>query len=637
MVKRQLKIIYLTRLSATNQKKPLDRRIKKKRRKIVPTKCHELSEACQQQQEQSADCSSNEVNDSQCSGKVLDAHEQQLADTSNETEFLYSLAEQLKFTSPQNSCKEMSSINEEEVQKSSLEKAVDRQIETLEKMDTQEGDNPQFMQVSAVLQMFQEIKQEIKNLGKSQAPTDTVNGPLQEDFKSKCVREISEAMNDIFEDEFKKMDKTKKEFEELTQKTGIITDVSQRMDVQIKEIDQRLEKLELGSTKRKVVLSGLSLVDKKSMIPYLQGFFEISMNIKVKVDDYFLVGTQEPKSVVVCFQTFQDKKLVLQNKRMLKDIKDQGRKLFINDYVPSATQEKRKRKSQVYDSAVQIFRETKVSFVKSNVVVNGKPYKKQVQPPTPSQLVNFDALQLDKLLKKKTAKGNEISKEGSKFVAYTDCVTNHKDIRDLYVKIKLLQPTARHIVCAYWVKHPEDYYALDYHDDDEHGAGRLLMEFLRVNNLKNRVVFVARRYGGTKLGGDRFQCYLDAATNVIENNLFNTILNEQQQVAIKDPRKVRGKKSQDAEWRDIENVENEPDAEEPQQSSQRSNDNVNFTFRKPLLQAAGPSAPSIRKPMTTTQHPYAYNQYAQQGELVPRFPHLQFSTPSYSNFKNFKY
>ena len=66
--------------------------------------------------------------------------------------------------------------------------------------------------------------------------------------------------------------------------------------------------------------------------------------------------------------------------------------------------------------------------------------------------------------------------ENSVFVGYTAAVKDHQQVRDLYGKIKIIQPAARHVVCAYWVDHPEPYYALDYHDDGEPTAGRLLME-----------------------------------------------------------------------------------------------------------------------------------------------------------------
>ena len=197
---------------------------------------------------------------------------------------------------------------------------------------------------------------------------------------------MAQSINAAFESEFSELTKFKDAVNESQRKESVITDVCQRFDVQIKNIDERVEKLEWGSTKRKIILSGLSAqsVDKKEMINYLQGFFELTLGIRVKVDDYFFVGAQQPKSIVIALQTFQDKKLILHNKRLLKNVKDQGRKLYINDYVPSATQEKRRRKTEVFNAAVNIFGEHKVTSSKGGIIINGNAYKKQVLPPTPT-------------------------------------------------------------------------------------------------------------------------------------------------------------------------------------------------------------------------------------------------------------
>ena len=236
------------------------------------------------------------------------------------------------------------------------------------------------------------------------------------------------------------------------------------------------------------------------------------------------------------------------------------------------------------------------------------------------------------------AKSTDIKQDGSIFTAYTQAVKSHQDVRDLYVKIKMLQPAARHVVCAYWVEHPEEYYALDYHDDEEHGAGRLLMDFLKVNELKNRVIFVARRYGGARLGMDRFQCYLSAALGACNNDSFNTILNIEQRVLIQDPRKVKHSKLKDAEWKNFEQSdfqeETEDDINELRQKKAelRRRGSPSFTPRNPngtIYTGRGQSHTPIRAAVPSTQS--AYNRYAKQGELMPRmlnFPTLQFNAPN---------
>ena len=58
----------------------------------------------------------------------------------------------------------------------------------------------------------------------------------------------------------------------------------------------------------------------------------------------------------------------------------------------------------------------------------------------------------------------------------------------------------------------------DYQDDGEPGAGRVLLDFLTNNLMEKRVVFVVRKYGGIRMGADRFTCYERAGQTAIEKH-----------------------------------------------------------------------------------------------------------------------
>ena len=115
-------------------------------------------------------------------------------------------------------------------------------------------------------------------------------------------------------------------------------------------------------------------------------------------------------------------------------------------------------------------------------------------------------------------RGTAIQEDRSVFTAYTARVTDHEQIQKYYIKLRMIQPTARHIVCAYWVKDAEICYQKDYHDDGEPGAGRQLLQLLKENLCEDTVVFVARKYGGIRMGPNRFSCYVNAACNALNIN-----------------------------------------------------------------------------------------------------------------------
>ena len=556
-------------------------------------------------------------------------------DSEQENNFLYTLAGQLKFATSE----EMLSSNESNTYKSamqSVEESVDRHMSTLEnaEMNLDNEENPRVIQVSAVVQMFQEIKQELKNAAKT---TDVVLSKEQwSQLKQECINEITESLGKNIDIEMQKYQKIGITAENTKKKTKILTDVCDRMDTQIKDIDQRIENLELNNNKKMLVVSGLRAVEKKNMIEYMNGFFDLTLGVKVEVDDCFLVGMQVPKQIVVTCKTIQDKKLILSNKSSLKGVKDEGNNIYINDYIPAVIQERRRRHNHVSETATAIFGEEKVGYIKGQVVINGQPYRKKVLPPTPSELINTDPKLLESLFKKTTAKGREVTKEGSAFLAYTAAVKDHQDVRNLYTKVKLLQPAAKHVVCAYWVDHPEEYYALDYHDDGEHAVGRLIMELLKVNNLKNRVFLVARRYGGSKLGSDRFQCYLEACISALRKHEHNDVLDVRQEIVVEDPRKKKKTPINNSNnWADLDRVD-----EQDEDETQNAHSNTPLPHRYYHSAYKYPSRPNrsrggrpqnrpTRGAVSSTQRQANYFEHQKKGELVPKFPHMNFnfSTP----------
>lgn len=101
----------------------------------------------------------------------------------------------------------------------------------------------------------------------------------------------------------------------------------------------------------------------------------------------------------------------------------------------------------------------------------------------------------------------------SRFVAILVPLNNVDEFKELLKTIQKEHPKAKHIVYAYRVG--EKSKSCD--DQEPKGtAGRPLLELLHKKNLNNVVLFVARYFGGTKLGAGRLlRTYLQAGINVV--------------------------------------------------------------------------------------------------------------------------
>ena len=133
-------------------------------------------------------------------------------------------------------------------------------------------------------------------------------------------------------------------------------------------------------------------------------------------------------------------------------------------------------------------------------------------------------------MSEKLTQGDQVIQDGNIFTGFTAAVSNHRQIRELYIKMKLCFPAAKHILCAYWIPGSEPHYNMDFCDDGETGSRRFLLDILKKHNMNTRVVFVTRQNAVSKIGTNRHECYVQAAKSAILKGGYNKILQLSQQL-----------------------------------------------------------------------------------------------------------
>ena len=92
---------------------------------------------------------------------------------------------------------------------------------------------------------------------------------------------------------------------------------------------------------------------------------------------------------------------------------------------------------------------------------------------------------------------------------------SYTHVEEAYLKIRLLHPAAKHVVCAYFLEGTEPHYDQDFCDDGEHGTGKHLLSWLQDNQLNARAIFVVRYYS-QKIGPDCFKMFTQAAESALK-------------------------------------------------------------------------------------------------------------------------
>ena len=124
--------------------------------------------------------------------------------------------------------------------------------------------------------------------------------------------------------------------------------------------------------------------------------------------------------------------------------------------------------------------------------------------------------------------GKPIVHESSTFKGYVVDMENIEDVGKAYEFVKFLNLNARHIVCAYRLPGPNIIELQDYVDDDEHEAGKMLLDYMMKAQINNRAIFVVRHYDGVHIGPKRFEYIMEAAKHAINEKPFNRVTGEYQ-------------------------------------------------------------------------------------------------------------
>uniref|UniRef100_K1Q9C7 IMPACT-like protein n=1 Tax=Magallana gigas TaxID=29159 RepID=K1Q9C7_MAGGI len=151
---------------------------------------------------------------------------------------------------------------------------------------------------------------------------------------------------------------------------------------------------------------------------------------------------------------------------------------------------------------------------------NGSTYKEEVPI-----ITNADALQitpeqtqdLDSFEVKST---DSVVKDGSEFHSIGAIVHTVEDVQNMYRKVCIdpysSAPNSRILVFRF--RREDGKIVENYHDDDEHGAGRRLLRYMQENEIHNSAFVVTRWMGGGHIGPERF---------TIMESLINDLANDQ--------------------------------------------------------------------------------------------------------------
>ena len=241
--------------------------------------------------------------------------------------------------------------------------------------------------IRSVMTMFKKLEEKIEAIEVKQ------HDSARESEASEQVRKLDTRINAIQSKAAAQSDITgiQKELQHYRMMTKVQGGLIQRMSDSIAEMSNRLDSLEITVNKKSITVTNLLIDNRKYIgLKQISDFFNDTLGFRPPIKDYFTVGQGFPPLLVVIFERFQDKQWVMQNKSDLKGILTDGKPHYINEYLPVAINEKRRKEKEVKSMLQE---QCELSYERGKLKVDGAYYFDAVLPPKPEAIVDLSLQQ----------------------------------------------------------------------------------------------------------------------------------------------------------------------------------------------------------------------------------------------------
>ena len=300
---------------------------------------------------------------------------------------------------------------------------------------------------------------------------------------------------------------------------------------QSQEFSECKEKLEMVANKvdnNILKISGLEEEENEKCPDVVKDFFKSKLQLKKEIPmlDAFRVGKGTNRLIIVYLQNGRDKGLIFANASKLKDLKNNEDKAYlIYDQMSAKKKAQRNRNRHLMQINENVDAELKrdMKMDRGELMIDGKPYIKQLKTPSCREILEACKVQREVRLGKDLTKGHTQVFQKQEFTGYTAAVKSIEEVNHHYTKLRSFHTDSRHIICACRIVGRNFFINQDFLDDDEHGAGNILLNMLLESQIQNRVLFVVRTYDGTHIGLKRFELIKKAASSAIDRAPVNKV------------------------------------------------------------------------------------------------------------------
>ena len=402
---------------------------------------------------------------------------------------------------------------------------ISKEIDTIKMLfQSPTESNSDKMDTGKVVEMFEKLMLQMESV-KTGLSAEIQELKQEKNNNTGKIEEIGRKTDEIA-NEVRKI-KSNNDFQGV--KIDKLTETVARQNHVIQELSGKVERLQQDKLREHVVIHGIVEKKGENCTSIAQYFFKNTLELskEIEVVKAFRLGKGKYRPLQVTIMNVHDKSLIYSNAEKLKDKTNEKKKSYrIEDVLPTRLAEKkRKKRTMVWrnKNRTTVGDRLRVEFDKGRLMVEGAPYKSQLVNPDNCDILKLKPEEILELQKVPVCKGMPVTHETSQFVGYVADIRSFEDANCAYEWVKYNNMGARHVIAAAKLVGPDTIYNVDFEDDNEHGGGKALLDYLDEAKIEGRAVFVARYYDGKHIGPKRFKCMINAVKLAMNQKPFNTV------------------------------------------------------------------------------------------------------------------
>ena len=295
----------------------------------------------------------------------------------------------------------------------------------------------------------------------------------------------------------------------------------------IRELTDKVGHLEKDWLRPDLIIHGIVEEKGEKCQSVVSHFFKNTMEIdaEIKIKTAHRIGKSKNRPMKVILKNSTDKAKIFANAGNLQEKKNIYKKSFkVEDQLPAKFAEKNKKnRNIVWRNKRSVATKIALSVKKGQLIAAGKSYVSPIIVPKATDFIKLKEDEILAILDQDIKRGVSVTEQSSTFTGYICDANNFEDVNRAYEYVRYVNMKSRHIICACKIPGENVLETEEFEDDNEHGAGQILLDYIYKAKLRNCAIFVVRDYDGQHIGPIRFERMIEAAKSAVNQKPFNRL------------------------------------------------------------------------------------------------------------------